>query len=41
MHGLTEEGDWATAFGPGGALEALIAAREQGQVRFIGSPAMG
>ena len=36
MHGLTEEGDWATAFGPGGALEALIAAREQDQVRFIG-----
>ena len=36
MHSLTAEEDWATAFGPGGALEALIEEREQGHVRFIG-----
>jgi aryl-alcohol dehydrogenase-like predicted oxidoreductase len=36
MHGLTDEEDWATAMGPGGALEALVAARDSGRVRFIG-----
>ena len=36
LHNLTDEEGWQTATGPGGALEALIAAREQGQVRFIG-----
>ena len=36
LHGLTAEEDWSTAMGSGGALEALIEAREQGQVRFIG-----
>ena len=36
MHGLTGEEDWATAMGADGALEALVAARDRGQVRFIG-----
>ncbi len=36
MHGLTKEEDWETAMGPDGALEALVAARDRGQVRFIG-----
>jgi aryl-alcohol dehydrogenase-like predicted oxidoreductase len=36
LHNLVEEGDWQTALGPGGALEALIEARQQGLVRFIG-----
>lgn len=36
LHSLTAEEDWAAALGPGGALEALIEARERGWVRFIG-----
>ena len=36
LHSLTAEEDWATAMGPGGALQALIEARERGWVRFIG-----
>lgn len=36
MHNLVEEAEWQTAFGPGGALEALVDARAQGLVRFIG-----
>lgn len=36
MHNLTHEDDWQTAMGSGGALEALIEAKEQGLVRFIG-----
>jgi aryl-alcohol dehydrogenase-like predicted oxidoreductase len=36
LHNLVEEAEWQTAFGPQGALEALIQAREQGLVRFIG-----
>lgn len=36
MHGLTDEEEWETAMGPGGALEALVAARDRGQVRYIG-----
>jgi len=36
MHNLVDEAEWQTAMGPGGALEALIAAREAGLVRFIG-----
>ena len=36
MHNLVEEAEWETAFGPQGALEALIEARAQGLVRFIG-----
>jgi aryl-alcohol dehydrogenase-like predicted oxidoreductase len=36
LHNLVEEPEWQTAFGPGGALEALTEARAQGLVRFIG-----
>jgi aryl-alcohol dehydrogenase-like predicted oxidoreductase len=36
LHNLVEEGEWQTALSPGGALEALIEARQQGLVRFIG-----
>ncbi|HVM96313.1 MAG TPA: aldo/keto reductase [Candidatus Acidoferrales bacterium] len=36
LHNLVDEDEWRTAMGPGGALEALIEARERGWVRFIG-----
>lgn len=36
LHNLVEEDDWSTAFGPGGAVEALAAARDDGLCRFIG-----
>ena len=36
MHNLTDEEAWETAMGPGGALETLVAARDRGQIRFIG-----
>ncbi len=36
LHNLVDEREWETALGPGGALEALVEAREQGVVRFIG-----
>jgi aryl-alcohol dehydrogenase-like predicted oxidoreductase len=36
MHNLVEEAEWQTAFGPGGALEALVEARANRLVRFIG-----
>jgi len=36
FHNLCEEKDWEIAMGPGGALEAAIAARDEGLVRFIG-----
>jgi aryl-alcohol dehydrogenase-like predicted oxidoreductase len=36
LHNLVDPGEWETALGPGGALEAAIAAREEGLVRFIG-----
>lgn len=36
LHNLVEEDEWATAHGPGGVVEALVAAREEGLVRFIG-----
>ena len=36
MHNLVDEAEWETALGPRGALEALVEAREQGLVRFIG-----
>jgi len=36
LHNLVDEGEWNTALGPGGALEALVEARAAGQVRFIG-----
>jgi aryl-alcohol dehydrogenase-like predicted oxidoreductase len=36
LHNLTHEDDWQTAMSAGGALEALIEAKDQGLVRFIG-----
>ena len=36
MHNLIDPAEWEQALGPGGALEALIEAREQGLTRFIG-----
>lgn len=36
LHCLIDDADWTLAMGPGGALEALVEAREQGLVRFIG-----
>jgi len=36
MHNLVEPDEQAIALGPGGALEALVEARAQGLVRFIG-----
>jgi aryl-alcohol dehydrogenase-like predicted oxidoreductase len=36
LHNLADPNEWETAMGPGGALEAVVEAREQGLVRFIG-----
>jgi aryl-alcohol dehydrogenase-like predicted oxidoreductase len=36
MHNLVEEDEWETAHRSGGALEALVQARDEGLVRFIG-----
>src|SRR5271170_4481220 len=36
LHNLVAENEWQMALGPRGALEALVEAREQGLVRFIG-----
>ncbi|MDH3298873.1 MAG: aldo/keto reductase [Acidimicrobiia bacterium] len=36
LHNLVEEDEWQTAFAAGGALEALVAARDEGLCRFIG-----
>ena len=36
FHNLTDEPGWRQAMGKGGALEAAVAARDQGMVRFIG-----
>jgi aryl-alcohol dehydrogenase-like predicted oxidoreductase len=36
LHNLVDAGEWETALGPGGALEAAVRAREEGFVRFIG-----
>jgi len=36
LHNLVEDDDWEVAHGDGGALEALVEARDQGLVRFIG-----
>jgi len=36
LHNLVDEAEWQIALGPGGALEALIEARAQGLIRFIG-----
>ena len=36
LHNLVEPEEWETAHGPGGAVEALARARDEGLVRFIG-----
>lgn len=36
LHNLVDQQEWQTALGAGGALEALVEAREQGLVRFLG-----
>lgn len=36
LHNLVEDDEWEAAHGPGGAVEALVAARDEGLVRFIG-----
>lgn len=36
IHALYEEPDWTTAFGPGGVVEAIVQARDEGLVRFTG-----
>lgn len=36
LHNLVEPSAWDVALGPGGALEAALAARDEGLVRFIG-----
>lgn len=36
LHNLTDEEGWQTAMGRGGAVEALVQARDEGLVRFIG-----
>ncbi|MCP5153413.1 MAG: aldo/keto reductase [Ectothiorhodospiraceae bacterium] len=36
LHALGHPDEWEVAMGPGGALEALIAARDEGLARFIG-----
>ncbi|MDQ1697377.1 MAG: hypothetical protein QOJ03_2730, partial [Frankiaceae bacterium] len=36
LHNLVEPDEWEVAHGPGGALEALQQARDEGLVRFIG-----
>jgi aryl-alcohol dehydrogenase-like predicted oxidoreductase len=36
LHNLVDEEEWRTAFAPGGALEAVIQAKDEGLVRFIG-----
>ncbi len=36
LHNLVEEDEWEVAHGSGGALEALLQARDEGLTRFIG-----
>lgn len=36
LHNLVEDDEWETVHGPGGALEALLAARDEGLTRFVG-----
>lgn len=36
LHNLVEEDEWERAHAPGGALEAMVAARDEGLVNFIG-----
>lgn len=36
LHNLVDEEEWRTAYAPGGALEAVVQARDEGLVRYIG-----
>jgi aryl-alcohol dehydrogenase-like predicted oxidoreductase len=36
LHNLVEEDEWQTAHAPGGAVEGLVKARDEGLTRFIG-----
>src|ERR1700722_14941920 len=36
LHNLVEPDEWEVAHGPGGAVEALVRARDEGLTRFIG-----
>jgi len=36
LHGITTQEDVEQAFGPSGAMETLVRAREQGRVRYLG-----
>ncbi|HZA79727.1 MAG TPA: aldo/keto reductase [Acidimicrobiales bacterium] len=36
LHNLVEPDEWDVAFGPGGAVEALAGARDEGLTRFVG-----
>ncbi len=36
LHNLVEQDEWEQAHGPGGAVEAMAQARDEGLVRFIG-----
>ena len=36
LHNLVEPDEWETAHGPGGAVEALARARDEGLTRFVG-----
>jgi aryl-alcohol dehydrogenase-like predicted oxidoreductase len=36
LHNLVEHDEWETAHAPGGAVEAMVRARDEGLVRFIG-----
>src|SRR4051812_46162422 len=36
LHNLVEPEEWEVAMGPGGAVEALVRARDEGLVRFLG-----
>ncbi|MGD0819418.1 MAG: aldo/keto reductase [Desulfomonilia bacterium] len=36
LHQIAQERDWDIVTGPGGAMEAVIKAKEQGKIRYIG-----
>jgi predicted aldo/keto reductase-like oxidoreductase len=36
LHQIAQEKDWAIVTGPGGAMEAVVKAKEQGKIRYIG-----
>jgi uncharacterized protein len=36
LHQIAQEKDWEMVSGPGGALEAVVKAKEQGKIRYVG-----